>query len=365
MLILPFVLMTVRSNMPANARVGINGFGRIGRLVARAMCKAAGVDLVAVNDPFMDLDYMVYMFKYDSTHGLYDGSVSKADGKLVIDGKKVAVFAERDATTIPWAAAGCDYVVESTGIFTTIEKASMHKVGGAKCVFISAPSADAPMYVMGVNHTQYKGEDIISNASCTTNCLGPLAKLIHETYGIVEGLMTTVRTTATQKTVDPSGKDWRGGRGAGRTSSRRRPAPQRPSARCSPRSTASSPAWPSACPPRRLGRRLLQAREACKVRGHLPDSQAGSEPGSPYYGILGYTEDQVVSIDFQGDKRSSIFDAKAGLTDSFVKLVSWYDNEWGYSNRLCDLVAHFQMPRQCSRVGLLGTCSSAWCVPKL
>ena len=344
--ILPFVLMTVRSNMPANARVGINGFGRIGRLVARAMCKAAGVDLVAVNDPFMDLDYMVYMFKYDSTHGLYDGSVSKADGKLVIDGKKVAVFAERDATKIPWAAAGCDYVVESTGIFTTIEKASMHKVGGAKCVFISAPSADAPMYVMGVNHTQYRGEDIISNASCTTNCLGPLAKLIHETYGIVEGLMTTVHaTTATQKTVDgPSGKDWRGGRGAGQN--------------IIPASTGAAKAVGKVLPA--LNGKLTgmafrvptpdvsvvdltcKLAKPAKYEDICQTVKQASEPGSPYYGILGYTEDQVVSTDFQGDKRSSIFDAKAGigLTDSFVKLVSWYDNEWGYSNRLCDLVAH-------------------------
>jgi glyceraldehyde 3-phosphate dehydrogenase len=280
----------------------------------------------------MDLDYMVYMFKYDSTHGQYDGTVTKDGSKLVIDGKKIAVFTERDATKIPWASAGCDYVVESTGIFTTIEKASAHLKGGAKCVFISAPSADAPMYVMGVNHKQYKGEDIVSNASCTTNCLGPLAKIIHEEYGIVEGLMTTVHaTTATQKTVDgPSGKDWRGGRGAGQN--------------IIPSSTGAAKAVGKVIPALngkltgmafrvptpdvsvvdltcKLGK-PAKYEEICalvKAKSETPE----------YKGIVGYTEDQVVSTDFQGDKRSSIFDAKAGigLTSSFVKLVSWYDNE--------------------------------------
>ena len=293
----------------------------------------------------MDLDYMVYMFKYDSTHGQYDGTVTKDGSKLVIDGKKIAVFTERDATKIPWASAGCDYVVESTGIFTTIEKASAHLKGGAKCVFISAPSADAPMYVMGVNHKQYKGEDIVSNASCTTNCLGPLAKIIHEEYGIVEGLMTTVHaTTATQKTVDgPSGKDWRGGRGAGQN--------------IIPSSTGAAKAVGKVIPALngkltgmafrvptpdvsvvdltcKLGK-PAKYEEICaliKAKSETPE----------YKGIMGYTEDQVVSTDFQGDKRSSIFDQGAGigLTDTFVKLVSWYDNEWGYSNRLVELAMH-------------------------
>ena len=195
------------------AKVGINGFGRIGRLVCRAMLSAAGADVVAINDPFTPVDYMVYLFDYDSTHGRYPGSVGlSTDGKdLVIDGKAIKVFNCRDPTEIPWASVGAEYVIESTGIFTTLEKAAMHFVGGAKAVFISAPSADAPMFVMGVNHEKYRGETILSNASCTTNCLAPLAKVIHEKYGIVEGLMTTVHaTTATQKTVDgPSKKDWR------------------------------------------------------------------------------------------------------------------------------------------------------------
>ena len=293
----------------------------------------------------MDLDYMVYMFKYDSTHGQYDGTVTKDGSKLVIDGKKIAVFTERDATKIPWASAGCDYVVESTGIFTTIEKASAHLKGGAKCVFISAPSADAPMYVMGVNHNQYKGEDIVSNASCTTNCLGPLAKIIHEEYGIVEGLMTTVHaTTATQKTVDgPSGKDWRGGRGAGQN--------------IIPSSTGAAKAVGKVIPAlngkltgmafrvptpdvsvvdltAKLGKETTydEIKALIKAKCETPE----------WKGIMGYTEDQVVSTDFQGDSRSSVFDAGAGimLTSTFVKLVSWYDNEWGYSNRLVELAMH-------------------------
>merc|ERR1712002_698795 len=198
------------------SKIGINGFGRIGRLVARAAFNE-GASVVAVNDPFIDLDYMVYMFKYDSTHGRWKGTVEAKDGKLVINGHAVTVFNERDPANIKWADAGAEYVVESTGVFTTIEKASLHMKGGAKKVIISAPSADAPMYVMGVNHTSYQtSENVVSNASCTTNCLAPLAKVIHDNFEIVEGLMTTVHaTTATQKTVDgPSGKLWRDGRGA-------------------------------------------------------------------------------------------------------------------------------------------------------
>ena len=343
---LPVLLMQyAKTLVPANAKVGINGFGRIGRLVARAMCQAAGVELVAVNDPFMDLDYMVYMFKYDSTHGQYDGSVSKSGDKLVIDGKRVSVFACRDPAEIPWAAAGCDYVVESTGVFTTIEKAKLHKKGGAKVVFISAPSADAPMYVMGVNNKEYKGEDIISNASCTTNCLAPLAKVIHENFGIVDGLMTTVHaTTATQKTVDgPSGKDWRGGRGAGQN--------------IIPSATGAAKAVGKVLPA--LNNKLtgmafrvptpdvsvvdLTCRLAKPATySQICETMKAAAASTDYAGIIGYTDEQVVSTDFQGDKRSSIFDAKAGigLNDKFVKLVSWYDNEWGYSNRLCDLVVH-------------------------
>merc|ERR1711871_510518 len=199
-------------------KIGVNGFGRIGRLVTKAALDNPDVELVAVNDPFLDVDYMVYMFKYDSTHGQFKGTVANEGGKLVINGKAVTTYAERDPSAIKWGEAGADYVVESTGVFTTIEKASAHLAGGAKKVIISAPSADAPMFVMGVNHTAYtKDVNVLSNASCTTNCLAPLAKIIHDNFGIKDGLMTTVHaTTATQKTVDgPSGKDWRGGRGAG------------------------------------------------------------------------------------------------------------------------------------------------------
>ena len=358
--ILPFVLMTVRSNMPANARVGINGFGRIGRLVARAMCKAAGVDLVAVNDPFMDLDYMVYMFKYDSTHGLYDGSVSKADGKLVIDGKKVAVFAERDATKIPWAAAGCDYVVESTGIFTTIEKASMHKVGGAKCVFISALRGRAHVRD-GVNHTQYKGEDIISNASCTTNCSAPLAKIIHETYGIVEGLMTTVHaTTATQKTVDgPSGKDWRGGRGAGQNIIPSATGAAKAVGKVIPELNGKLTGMAFRVPTPDVSvvdltcklRKPAKYEDICQT-DHRRASQA--RPTTAFWATLRTRWSRPIS---RATSASSIFDAKAGigLTDSFVKLVSWYDNEWGYRTA-CATSWHTctNAAPASSRVGLLG-----------
>ena len=329
-------------------KMGISGFGRIGRLVCRAACEKEGAEVVAVNDPFCDVKYAAYLFKYDSTHGIYKGEVSydEATSVLKVDGKDIKFFAVRNANEVPWGESGADIVCESTGIFTTIEKASLHVQGGAKKVIISAPSADAPMFVMGVNHTKYtKDINILSNASCTTNCLGPLAKVINDEYGIVEGLMTTVHaTTATQKTVDgPSGKDWRGGRGAGQN--------------IIPASTGAAKAVGKVLPELngkltgmafrvptpdvsvvdltcKLGKETTY-EEICKL------IKAKSE--SPEYkGILGYTDEQLVSTDFQGDARSSIFDAGAGiaLTSTFVKLVSWYDNEWGYSNRLVELAMH-------------------------
>jgi len=328
------------------SKIGINGFGRIGRLVCRAAFDT-GATVVAINDPFIDLDYMVYMFKYDSTHGRFKGTVEAKDGKLVINGKAVTVFNERDPANIKWSDAGAEYVVESTGVFTTIEKASLHFKGGAKKVIISAPSADAPMYVMGVNHTEYKtSENVVSNASCTTNCLAPLAKVIHDNFEIVEGLMTTVHaTTATQKTVDgPSGKLWRDGRGAAQN--------------IIPASTGAAKAVGKVIPALngkltgmafrvptpdvsvvdltvRLGKGCTYDEIKAKVK---------AAADGPMKGFLEYTEDQVVSTDFLGDKHSSIFDAAAGiqLSPQFVKLITWYDNEYGYSNRVVDLIKYMQ-----------------------
>jgi len=325
-------------------KVGINGFGRIGRLVLRAAL-LKGVDVVAVNDPFIDLEYMVYMFKYDSTHGIYPGEVKAEGGKLVVAGKPIEVFGERDPSSIPWGKTGASYVVESTGVFTTKEKASAHFKGGALKVIISAPSADAPMYVMGVNEGSYsKSDTVVSNASCTTNCLAPLAKVINDKFGIEEGLMTTIHAvTATQKCVDgPSGKNWRDGRGAFQN--------------IIPASTGAAKAVGKVIPELNgkltgmafrvpvpdvsvvdLTCRLAKPTSYDDIKAAIKEAAAG-----PMKGILGYTEDQVVSQDFKGDVRSSIFDAGAGimLSPTFVKLVSWYDNEFGYSNRVIDLINH-------------------------
>jgi len=326
------------------AAIGINGFGRIGRLVLRAALQK-GANVVAINDPFIDLDYMVYMFKYDSTHGQYKGEVSTSGGKLIVDGQAITVFSERDPSAIPWGSVGAKYVVESTGVFTTLEKAGAHHKGGAEKVIISAPSADAPMFVMGVNENAYATDmKIVSNASCTTNCLAPLAKVINDNFGILEGLMTTVHAvTATQKTVDgPSGKDWRGGRGAGQN--------------IIPSSTGAAKAVGKVIPALNgkltgmafrvptpdvsvvdLTVRLEKEATYEQICAKIKEASEGSMKG-----ILGYTEDMVVSTDFLGDNRSSIFDAKAGiqLSGTFVKLVSWYDNENGYSNRVIDLINH-------------------------
>jgi len=324
-------------------KVGINGFGRIGRIVFRNALELQDIDVVAINDPFIDLDYMVYMFKYDSVHGRFKGTVEAKDGKLVINGKPVTVFAEKDPAAIQWGHAGADYIVESTGVFTTTEKASAHLKGGAKKVIISAPSADAPMYVCGVNLDSYDPKyKVISNASCTTNCLAPLAKIIHDKYGIVEGLMTTVHaTTATQKTVDgPSHKDWRGGRSV--------------AGNIIPSSTGAAKAVGKVIPSLNgkltglafrvptldvsvvdLVVRLEKSATYDEIKAVMKNASEGE-----YKGIVDYTEEQVVSTDFIGNQASSIFDANAGiqLNSNFVKLISWYDNEWGYSRRVCDLL---------------------------
>jgi len=327
-------------------KVGINGFGRIGRLVLRASLSHQDVKIVSINEPFMDLDYMIYMFKYDSTHGRFPGDVHGKDGKLVVNGNEITIHAEKDPTNIPWGKDGADIVVESTGIFLTIDKCNAHLKGGAKKVVITAPSADAPMFVMGVNEKTYNPskDHIISNASCTTNCLAPLAKVIDEKFGIVEGLMTTVHaTTATQKTVDgPSGKDWRAGRGAGQN--------------IIPASTGAAKAVGKVIP--HLNNKLTGMAFrvptpdvsvvdlTCRLEKPATYQQicdAIKEASQTYLkGIMGYTEDEVVSTDFLGDERSSIFDAKAGiaLNSNFVKLISWYDNEWGYSHRVVDLISY-------------------------
>jgi len=323
--------------------VGINGFGRIGRIVFRNALQMQEINIVAVNDPFIDLEYMAYMFRYDSVHGRFKGSVEVKDGKLVIDGKAITVFGEKDPANIPWSKVGAEYIIESTGVFTTIDKASAHLKGGAKKVIITAPSADAPMYVCGVNLDSYNPEHkIISNASCTTNCLAPLAKVINDKFGLVEGLMTTVHaTTATQKTVDgPSNKDWRGGRGA--------------AANIIPSSTGAAKAVGKVIPS--LNGKLtgmsfrvpiadvsvvdLVVRTEKPANYEAIKAAIREAADGPLKGIMAYTSDDVVSTDFVGDTHSSIFDAKAGisLNDNFVKLVAWYDNEWGYSRRVCDLL---------------------------
>jgi len=326
--------------------IGINGFGRIGRLVLRAAL-AKGAKVVAVNDPFISLDYMVYMFKYDSTHGQFKGEV-KEDGKfLYVNGTKITVFNERDPAAINWASAGAEYVVESTGVFTTTDKALAHAKGGAKKVIISAPSADAPMFVMGVNHEKYDPSlQVVSNASCTTNCLAPIAKVINDNFGLVEGLMTTVHAvTATQKTVDgPSGKDWRGGRGAGQNIIPSSTGAAKAVGKVIPELNGKLTGMAFRVPTPDVSVVDLTVRLAKEASyQQICDTIKAASEG-PLKGILGYTDEDLVSSDFYGDDRSSIFDAKAGiqLSPTFVKLVSWYDNEMGYSNRVIDLITYMQ-----------------------
>jgi len=328
------------------SKIGINGFGRIGRLVLRAAVEK-GAKVVAINDPFISLDYMVYMFKYDSTHGQFKGEV-KEDGKfLYVNGDKITVFNERDPANINWASAGAEYVVESTGVFTTTDKALAHTKGGAKKVVISAPSADAPMFVMGVNHEKYEPSlQIVSNASCTTNCLAPLAKVINDKYGILEGLMTTVHaTTATQKTVDgPSGKDWRGGRGAAQNIIPASTGAAKAVGKVIPELNGKLTGMAFRVPTADVSVVDLTVRLGKEASYEEICATLKAAADGPMKGILGYTDEDLVSTDFIGDQRSSIFDAKAGiqLSKTFVKLVSWYDNEMGYSNRVIDLISYMQ-----------------------
>jgi len=326
------------------ASIGINGFGRIGRIVLRAAL-AKGVKVVAINDPFIPLDYMVYMFKYDSTHGRFNGEVHHEDGLLVVNGQKIHVSTEKDPTQIPWGKHGAEYVVEATGVFTTIEKCKAHVAGGAKRVIITAPSADAPMYVCGVNHHTFSPEhQIISNASCTTNCLAPLAKVINDQFGIVEGLMTTVHAfTATQKTVDgPSNKDWRGGRTAGTNIIPSSTGAAKAVGKVITELNGKLTGMAFRAPVADVSVVDLTVRLAKPATYEQIKAAVKHASENELKGILGYTEDEVVSSDFIGDSRSSIFDAKAGisLNDNFVKLVTWYDNEFGYSCRVVDLIQH-------------------------
>lgn len=326
-------------------KIGINGFGRIGRLVTRAAVMCDKVEVTAINDPFIDLEYMVYMFKYDSTHGCFKGTVCAENGKLVINGKPITVFHERDPANIKWGDAGATYVVESTGVFTTIDKASAHLKGGAKRVIISAPSADAPMFVVGVNHETYDNSlKVISNASCTTNCLAPLAKVIHDNFGILEALMTTVHAyTATQKTVDgPSGKLWRDGRGAGQNIIPASTGAAKAVGKVIPALNGKCTGMALRVPTPNVSVVDLTARLEKPASYDAIKAAVKKASEGPMKGILGYTEDQVVSTDFNGDTHSSVFDAGAGisLNDNFVKLISWYDNEFGYSQRVVDLIAY-------------------------
>ena len=326
-------------------KIGINGFGRIGRLVFRAAVDRKDVEVVGIND-LIDVDYMAYMLKYDSTHGRFSGTVSVENGALVVNGKKIRVTAERNPADLKWGEIGAEYVVESTGLFLDKVKCQAHLDAGAKKVIMSAPSKDdTPMFVMGVNNTKYTSDvNFVSNASCTTNCLAPIAKVLNDNFGIIEGLMTTVHaTTATQKTVDgPSMKDWRGGRGAG--------------ANIIPSSTGAAKAVGKVIPELN-GKLTGMAFRVPTPDVSVVDLTVRLEKPAPYKaicavmkaaaegelkGILGYTEDEVVSTDFVSDPRTSIIDAGAGigLNDHFVKVVSWYDNEWGYSNKVVDLVQY-------------------------
>ncbi len=325
-------------------KIGINGFGRIGRLVFRAAQTRDDIVVVGIND-LIDVDYMAYMLKYDSMHGRFDGTVKVKDGMLVVNGKKIRVTAEKDPANLKWNEVGAEYVVESTGLFLTREKAEAHLKAGAKRVIMSAPSKDdTPMFVYGVNHTEYAGQDIFSNTSCTTNCLAPVAKVLNDKFGIVNGLMTTIHSiTATQKTVDgPSVKDWRGGRAA--------------SANIIPSSTGAAKAVGKVIPALN-GKLTGSSMRVPTVDVSVVDLTVNlAKPASKeaicaamkkasegeLKGVLAYTEDAVVSSDFLTDPHTSIFDANAGvyLTDTFVKVVSWYDNEWGYSNKVLEMIAY-------------------------
>lgn len=328
----------------APLKVGINGFGRIGRVVFRDAVNYSGIDVVGVNDPFLTPDYAAYMLKYDSTHGRFNGEVKHKDNSLIVNGKEILFHSEKDPASIPWKQCGAEYIIEATGVFKTVEQAKAHIKGGAKKVVVTAPSPDAPMYVMGVNEETYDGAQIISNASCTTNCLAPLAKIVNDKFGIVEGLMTTVHSyTSTQKIVDgPSSKDWRGGRGAAQN--------------LIPSSTGAAKAVGKVIPSLN-GKLTGMSIRVPTSNVSVVDLTVRLEKGASYddikkavkeasqgkfKGLVEYTEDDVVSSDFNGDLHSCIFDAKAGiaLNDKFVKLVAWYDNEAGYSRTVIKLLEH-------------------------
>ncbi|MBO5413768.1 MAG: type I glyceraldehyde-3-phosphate dehydrogenase [Clostridia bacterium] len=333
-----------------SVKLGINGFGRIGNLAFQAALERGEVEVLAINDPFITADYMAYMIKYDTVHGRFNGEVRAEEGKLIVNGKEIKVFNEMDPHNIPWGKEGVEYVLECSGVFTTLEKAQAHIDAGAKQVVISAPSKDAPMFVMGVNQDKYEPSmNIVSNASCTTNCLAPLAKVIHDNFGIKEGLMTTVHsTTATQKTVDgASKKDWRGGRAA--------------AANIIPSSTGAAKAVGKVIPELN-GKLTGMAFRVPTVDVSVVDLTCNLEKPATYEeiclavkkasenelkGILEYVDEDLVSSDFIHDPHTSIFDSKAGigLTDTFVKLVAWYDNEWGYSNKLVDLAIYIASKR--------------------
>jgi glyceraldehyde 3-phosphate dehydrogenase len=330
-------------------KIGINGFGRIGRLVFRASMLRDDVQIVGIND-LLDVNYMAYMLKYDTVHGQFKGDVSVKDGKLMVNGQEIRVTAEKDPANLKWNEVDAEYVVESTGLFLTKETAQKHIDAGARAVVMSAPSKDdTPMFVMGVNHTNYNGEAIVSNASCTTNCLAPITKVLHDNFGLLEGLMTTVHaTTATQKTVDgPSAKDWRGGRAA--------------AGNIIPSSTGAAKAVAKVIPELK-GKLTGMSFRVPTLNVSVVDLTCRLEKATTYdeikaamkkasenelKGILGYTEEAVVSSDFIGDPRTSIFDAEAGimLNPNFVKVVSWYDNEMGYSHKVVELIAYMDSVR--------------------
>ncbi len=327
-----------------SVKIGINGFGRIGRLVFRRAMELDGVEVVGIND-LLDVDYIAYMLKYDSTHGRFNGEVAVVDGNLVVNGNTIRVSAERNPADLKWNEVDAEYVVESTGLFLTKEKAEAHIAAGAKKVVMSAPSKDdTPMFVMGVNNTEYAGQDIVSNASCTTNCLAPVAKVLNDKFGIESGLMTTVHaTTATQKTVDaPSLKDWRGGRGAGQNIIPSSTGAAKAVGKVIPELNGKLTGMAFRVPTPNVS--VVDLTVNLKTATTYDEIKAAMKEASEtnLKGVLGYTEDAVVSNDFLGEERTSVFDADAGimLDDKFVKVVSWYDNEWGYSCKVVDLVRY-------------------------
>ena len=325
-------------------KVGINGFGRIGRLVFRRACTLANVEVVAIND-LIDVDYIAYMLKYDSTHGRFDGDVRVENGQLVVNGKAIRITGERNPADLRWSEVGVDTVLEATGLFLTDASARAHLQAGARRVVMSAPSKDdTPIFVMGVNHSTYAGQEIVSNASCTTNCLAPMAKVLHDNFGIVSGLMTTVHaTTATQKTVDgPSVKDWRGGRGAAQNIIPSSTGAAKAVGRVIPELNGKLTGMAFRVPTPNVSVVDLTVNLASPASYDQIKAAMKAASEGPMAGILGYTEEEVVSTDFLGQSCTSVFDAGAGiaLTDTFVKLVAWYDNEWGYSCKCLDLIEH-------------------------